>query len=135
MTDRPNGAELLAIARQSVLDQLLAALPEEHRYTARMAASAMAIAAREHEAGDEPRRAEVERLCALYDQAPPPEGDRPGLEAAAERLNRRLAADIRAGAFDRPGPRREAARAHLMDTAIAKLRLSNPKYLASEGLD
>jgi RNA polymerase-interacting CarD/CdnL/TRCF family regulator len=134
MTDRPDGAELLAIARRSLLDELLSILPEDRRYTARMVANAMAIAARELEAGDDPRRAEVERLCVIYNVAPPVAGDRRTLEAASRRLNHRLAAEIRAGMLDAAGPRREAVRAHLLQTAIAKLRLSNPKYLASEEL-
>ena len=48
MNDRPDATELLAIARRTLLDELLPRLPEELRYTALMIANAMAIASREH---------------------------------------------------------------------------------------
>lgn len=42
-----DAAELLRISREALLDELLPACPPEHRYTLRMVANAMAIAARE----------------------------------------------------------------------------------------
>ena len=47
MNVEPGGAELLRVARESLLEALLPKLPPESHYTARMVANAMAIAARE----------------------------------------------------------------------------------------
>lgn len=47
MKVEPAGAELLKVARASLLEALLPLLPAESHYTARMVANAMAIAARE----------------------------------------------------------------------------------------
>ena len=58
MRDQPDGIKLLDLARTAVLDELLPALPDDRRYTARLIANAMAIAARELEAGDAPLRAD-----------------------------------------------------------------------------
>lgn len=70
--DRPDAAELLAVARKTLLEELVPALPEEKRYQALMIANALAIAGR-----------------AL---AAPPAEDLAGLEA--------LAGEIRAGQHD-----------------------------------
>ena len=53
MRDRPNGADLLAIARDTYLDEVLPHVPKEKRYAGLMVANAMAIARREIESGDE----------------------------------------------------------------------------------
>ena len=111
MQDRPKGAELLAIARRTLVEKLTDLLPEERRGDASRIAEAMAIAAREIEAGD-----------------------REALESGVARLNRRLAADIRAGKFD-PPDRRRAARAHLLASARDKLAESKPEHLKARGLD
>jgi len=47
MRVRPDGAELLRVARAELLERLLPQLPASHHYAARMVANAMAIAARE----------------------------------------------------------------------------------------
>ena len=90
----------------------------------------MAIAAREAEAGDRALVAEGEALAALYGEAGG--ADEP-LEAALGRLNRRFAADLRAGAFDAPGARQAAAFRLLRQVTMAKLMECNPKYLEDEG--
>lgn len=56
MLERPDGADLLATAREVVLKELLPALPPEKALAARMVASAIAIALREREAGSAPQR-------------------------------------------------------------------------------
>jgi hypothetical protein len=48
--DRPDGAELLAMARATLLEDILPELPQARRYDALMIASAMAMAKRELEA-------------------------------------------------------------------------------------
>jgi hypothetical protein len=73
-------------------------------------ALARTVIAREDAAGAAPVAAWAARLGALY-AAP---------DAAAEALERRLADELRAGAFDRD-PRRSAVQAHLIATVRAKL--------------
>ena len=83
-------------------------------------AVARGIVAREAAAGDAPVAAWAARLAALYAA---PDGD-------AATLERRLAAELRAGAFDY-GPRRQAVRAHLIATVRAKLVEVDPDLVAS----
>ena len=47
MRDRPNGADLLAVARRSLLDEVAPALKGQPRYVALMVANAIGIASRE----------------------------------------------------------------------------------------
>jgi Domain of unknown function (DUF6285) len=122
--ERPTGAQLLEIAREMLLRELAPLLPPERRADVLMVASAMAIAAREGGAGEAPERAAAAALHDIY-------GDDAG--TGADGL-RRLAADIRAGAFDAPGPRRSAVHALLWEITKQRLRESNPKLLAAHGL-
>jgi hypothetical protein len=126
MRDIPDATELLAIARSTLLDKLLPRVPEELRYDALMIANAMAIAAREHTAGDAAVQAEVLRLAALLTEQREP---RAGAELISTRieLNRRLAAQIRAGRFD--DRHRAALLDHLAQTAADELAVSNPRAL------
>ena len=128
MNDRPDAAELLDIARRTLLDAILPRLPEELRYNARMIANAMAIAAREHAAGDDAAQAELARLRAIFAERPRPLTG-PPLRAALAGYNRRLATDIRGGRFD--DRERPALIAHLERTAVDKLAIANPKALKS----
>ena len=118
MTDRPDGEDLLEIARSSLLNELLPHLPEAVLLDARMIANAMAVALREKRMAAQQVAAEMQGLRGLYEEA-----------ADTGDLTWRFIDDIRAGRFDRPGAMREAARAHLRRTAVAKLELWNPKYL------
>jgi hypothetical protein len=54
--------------------------------------------------------------------------------ASLDDLLRRFAADLRNGAFERSGPRQNAARAILWALTIAKLREGNPQFLAANGI-
>ncbi len=134
MQDRPTAAELLDIARETLLNDILPALPEERRLDALIVANVMAIAGREAEAGDDVLRHELARLLALYGGEPPAAGGRDERAALVARLTRRLAADLRSGAFDGDGERLDQVRAHLLETTRQKLRVNNPRYLAAEGL-
>ena len=124
MADRPDGAELLEIAREVLRGELLADLPKERRFVGLMVANAMGIAAREIRAGDAPLRAALDDLAALY-RVETPESDAATLEA----LTQRLARDIRAGRFD-AGPEAERVHAMLLAATRRRLELGNPKYLA-----
>ena len=130
MRDKPTAAELLAIARETLLGELLPHSGDAQRYNALMVGAAMAIAAREAEAGDGALVAERDALAALYGEAGA--ADEP-LDDALGRLNRRFAADLRAGAFDAPGGRQAAAWRLLREVTMAKLMECNPKYLKAEG--
>lgn len=103
---QPNVHELLDIARSTLLEQLLPALPGELRYPALMIANAMAIAARESRLGTLAEDQERTRLAALVDEAP----------AALPDLRRQLARAIRQGSHDAPAnpshPDRDIAPGH-----------------------
>lgn len=118
----PSGAELLRVARQTLLEELLPRLPQENHYAARMCANAMAIAARELEgAGGDPA-AEVARVRRLLPEWEPA-GD---IEAQAGEANARLAAAVRAGRFE--APQEEAALFdHLRKTTEERLAVSAPR--------
>jgi hypothetical protein len=106
MRDRPEARTLRELAAAGDAPEATRAL-------------ALAIAAREARAGAAPVEAWAARLAALYDAA-----------AAPEALERRLAAELRAGTLD-DGPRRAAVRAHLIATVRAKLAEIDPVALAT----
>lgn len=119
MRDRPSGAELLALARELLLTELAALLPEDRRDQATTIAQCMTIVERELRFGDAPMAASHAALAALCGK-----GER-------EILLRRLADDIRAGMYDAPSPRRETVRRLLWSITLQKLRESNPDFLAA----
>ena len=127
MNNLPEGADLLSIARETLLAELLPLVSGDTRYTLLMVANAMVIAAREREAGEGPAQAELSRIDALYGR-----GTRElhghALRVAVGEAERELAQDIRGGAFD-DAPRREALLEHLRASVAARLRLSSPKSL------
>jgi hypothetical protein len=121
MRDLPSGSALLALARDVLLNELMPLLPEECRQDALLVAKCMAIAQREAEAPVEEKRAilrEIELLCGQ------------GVDAW-----RRFAYDLRVGAFEGSEPRDRAVRAVLWRQTVAKLRQSNPEFLAANGFD
>src|SRR5208282_5249714 len=112
---------LLAFARDVLLNELMPLLPEERRQDALRVANCMAIAAREAETGSEPAQAVLRQLTMLYEE-----------ESCC--LLHRFAHDFRIGAFEGSELREEAARALMWRLTIAKLRQSNPSFLAANGL-
>ncbi len=131
MRDRPEGPALLRHARAALLEDVLGALPEDLHYQARLVANAMAIAAREQEAGEGPLEAEYRGLAALYGEDTAPAARRAeALEEALLRLNWWLAAEIR-------GARRDGepqVYALLREAMLARLRENNPRVLEEAGL-
>jgi hypothetical protein len=121
MRDLPSGAALLALARDVLVDELMPLLPEECRPDALLVAKCMAIAQREAEAATEEGRAILGEIELLYGQG----GD----------ALRRFADDLRLGAFECSEPHDRAARAALWRLTVAKLRQSNPEFLAANGFD
>lgn len=130
MNNLPQATDLLAIARETLLGELRPLLPERARYTLAMIANAMAIAARESEAGERPAREALARLDALYG-VPARALAGNALTDALREHERRLAADIRSGAFDDEA-RRGAMLAHLRASVADRLRISNPKALDAQ---
>ena len=121
MGDLPGGAVLLALARDVLLNELMPLLPPERRSDALLVAKCMAIAQQEAEVPAEEGQAmlgEIELLCGQ------------GADAL-----RRFAHDLRFGAFESSESHDRAARAILWRLAVAKLRQSNPEFLAANGFD
>lgn len=129
MSDIPDASNLLATAREVLVNDLLPALPGELRHAALMIANAMAISAREYRQGEEALRAETARLPELLGSAAPAAaapGARHDTDPVA--LRRLLVAAIRAGAFDDP-PRNAALVDHLTRSSAEWTAISNPKAL------
>jgi hypothetical protein len=130
MRDRPHGAVLLEQARAALLRDLLELLPESRRLDARMIANAMAIAKRELAAGDRDLMAERAALAAFYQEHPerdPQAAQAESLGEALERLNWKLASEIRGGLLDGNAE----AFAILRQEVTARLRNASPKLLDS----
>ena len=123
--DVPDASELLATARETLLADLLPALPEERRYTARMIANALAIAAREAAAGNDTIRREIERLRPLAAQSVPPSDPD---TADVRDLRRIVVAAIRDGRFDDDAHAKPLLAA-LEAIAADRLAISNPRAL------
>ena len=127
MGERPTAEELLAVARDTLLEEVLPKASPDLRYLLRMAANAVEIALRDLVGGEEADRQEAASAAALYGETgTAPMGTIPA--ARVQELNRRLAAEIRAGRFD-PPDREAALRRHLMRAASARTAISNPKAL------
>jgi hypothetical protein len=126
MRDRPNGRDLLAIARETFAREILPALGPERRLAALMVANALSIVERELAAGDAPARAQLEALASFYGEtlAAP---DAAALARESARLCRRLAQDLRHGRLQ--GPRRAEAHRILLAEARTRVAESNPKAL------
>lgn len=120
MRDLPAGLDLLALARRLLLDEILPLVPEERRPDLHLAATSMAIAARESTNGDAPLAEITGMLAALY-------GEPADLA--------RLSGDLRKGEFETSGSRPRAARAILWRLVILKLREGNPQFLAAHGIE
>lgn len=129
MREQPNGADLLATARQVMRTELMAALPPAQKHLALMVANAMAIAERELAQGEQGQQRELAALAALM--ASPVEPGGAGTETRLLALYRLLAGAIRAGMADPGTPLHPKLRALLLDASRAKVAVSNPKYLES----
>lgn len=122
MRDRPDGSRLLHFAREALLRDVAPLLPAERQQEVAFIARAMAIAAREMEAGEAPLAECHAALAALYGGG------------ELDTLLRRLAAEIRAGAYDVAGPARDEVRRLLWAMTVQKVGESNPDYLAASGV-
>ncbi len=132
MNNLPQGPELLAIARRTLLETLLPSAAGEARYAMLMIANAMAIAARECETGEGDVALALSRLDALY-RAPARVLTGEALRSALGERESALKADIRRGAFDADDEQRRALLAHLKASVEVRLRISSPKTLNGLG--
>lgn len=94
----------------------------------RMAANALAIAAREAEAGEADLVKELRLLGELYGEDVV-QAAGASLRERIAKMNKRFARDIRDGIFD--GACAPGVHALLMDQVRARLRISNPSYLSA----
>jgi hypothetical protein len=125
VNDVADVAELLTIARDTMLSVLVPAIEGERRYIALMIANAMAIAARESARGEAAIKREVERLRGLTAEvAPPDDADADDVGA----LRRGVSAAIRDGRFDDDAHAKPLLAA-LLDIAADHVAISNPKAL------
>lgn len=115
--DRPTIEELLVAVHDYLTGEVAATGDRRARFRALIAANVLEIVKRELAVADEDARLEDDRLRAL--------GYREG--SAGER-RRRLAGEIRAGAYDEPD-RFAAACAFANEMVARKLAVSNPRYL------
>jgi len=121
MRDHPFGGELLAIARKTLAEEVLPALPADRRLAGLMVANALGILNRELDAGDASERQLADDLAALYGTA--------SSGANAEALLMRVARDLRDGAFA-DDPIRSVEVHRILETqACARVAESNPRYL------
>jgi len=120
--DLPTGSALLALARDVLLNELMPLLPPMAHLEARLVANSMAIAEREAISGAAPAQGILHELDELYGEGGKGE----------QRLLRRFASDLRAGAFEGE-PRERHAREILWRLTIAKLRDANPRFLNANG--
>jgi len=120
MSDLPSGAALLALARDVLTSELMPLLPEERLPDALRVARCMAIAQREAETAETPEH----EFRDLY-----------GAGTDTDQPLRRFACELRIGAFENSRDREACARAILWRLTVAKLRRSNPEFLAANGFD
>lgn len=121
MNDHPDALELIRIANQTLARDILPGALPEQRYTLRMIANALGIAARELEARDADTAVETRGLNTLYDETKNAED--------LQQRNRQLSRDIRRGAFESNSAQHAELRQHLLATARAKLAAAYPKAL------
>jgi hypothetical protein len=123
MRNRPNAAELIEAAEKLLADEVAPELSNRQRYNVALIASAMGIARRELRGGISPSADELAALERLYGKVG---GEAP--DRALDRLNRRFAADLRAGRFDGNDRDRRAAITLLREDVLARLAEDNPRY-------
>jgi hypothetical protein len=113
--EAPEGPNLLATARDALLQEILPKLSGTDAFTARMIANAMAIAAREAAQND----AWVAEMRATMQC----------LTGDADAPDRALAAAIRAGAYDPGSAHYAEATALLREAARLRCAISAPRVL------
>jgi hypothetical protein len=130
MKDISDAADLIATAREALLNGLLPTLTKDQRYAGLMIANAMAIALREHGSSLDAGREEIGRLRKLLADAGFSMAHSVSAENELPLLRRTLSEAIRRGQFDGVGA--ASLQAHLARTAADWVAISNPKALRAE---
>lgn len=123
MRSRPNAAELLEIAERTLAGEVAPDMSNRQRYNVALITSALGIARRELSGGPYAWPDELNALKALYGSE-----HRATDEIVLRNLNRKFAADLRAGFFDEKGKRRKAALGLMREDVLARLAEDNPRY-------
>jgi len=121
--NRPNAAELLDIAEKTLTSEVAPDMSKRQRYNVALIASAMGIARRELGGGISAWDGELDTLSALYGADPL---ETP--ETTLSRLNRKLAADFRAGVYDKEDTEQKAVLNLLCQDVLARMDEDNPRY-------
>lgn len=116
-TSAPEAEELLTIARQELLGELLPAVDSGLKYQVLMIANAMNIARREITEGPSTEQRAGEAIKGFYQAHAP--------QQAEQADESQLAADIRARRFTAQGDQLHEL---LLTLTRGKLQISNPKY-------
>jgi hypothetical protein len=117
-TSRPEAGDLLATARQELLDTLLPEVSGALKYQVLMSANAMKIAGREIEAGVSTEQQALDGIRRLYAELLPESADNANEQSLADDIRRRRLANDNAQLYEL-----------LMNITRSKLLISNPKYL------
>lgn len=121
MQDPPLIQELLSAAREHLQTEVIPELEDPGlRFRTRVAANVLAIAERQLALDPVQSELEFERLIVLLGE----ERNELPLERLAQELKERVAA----GEFDK-APERQTLIGHLIQTAVEKLKIANPRYL------
>jgi len=123
MNDGPTTQNLLATALSVLREDILPGVAPEQKHEVLMIANAMAIAGRQIALAPEMDRRELKNLLNLLIES--------NSGNNINDLNKLLIGEIMKLAFDLPCPRRDKIYAHLVETTLGKLEISNPKYLKS----
>jgi hypothetical protein len=130
MHDQPSAGALIAAVRQHLETAVLPTIEDQRlRFQTLVAAHVLSVVERELALGDEQLQAEWQRLDALLHNRQPLPATSAERQAALDARNRRLCELIRAGTFD-ANLEQEMLQQHLQQSAIAKLAVANPKFLA-----
>jgi hypothetical protein len=128
MFDKPNRSDLLDVALRALHEEILPTLEGNQKFAGLMVATAIGTVIREIESGNnhQPVRRVLDHFSNLYGQDNVHHAGVDG-EHRIRALNQHLIRDIRHGEFDKDptGP----VFALLMEQALQRLSLSNPKFL------
>mgnify|MGYP003667604252 FL=1 len=123
MRSQPDARELLEAAERTLSGEVAPDMSNRQRYNVALVTSAIGIARRELAGGATAWPDELAALKELYGADALESG-----EMALHRLNRRFAADLRAGVYDESGRNRKTTMKLLREDVCARLAEDNPRY-------
>lgn len=123
MRSRPDARELLDISEHTLSGEVAPDLSNRQRYNVALITAAIGIARRELAGSATAWPDELAALKELYGA----DGLEPD-DKVLSRLNRKFAADLRAGVYDEAGQNRKAAARLLREDVLARLAEDSPRY-------